>query len=266
MPSRREEPVRANTADKVLTLTLNAPPAHALSMAMIARLQSHLDAAATDKGINVIVLAATGHLFCAGHDLLEMLAHRDDADRGRAWFTDLFTRCSTLMTSITRHPKPVIAQVDGLATAAGCQLVASADLAFASERATFCTPGVAMGGFCTTPLVALSRAVGRKRAMDMALSADRIDATTAADWGLVNRVLPHGELAGHVRAYATRLAARSPGAIASGKRAFHTQLDMDLDAAYEHATRVMVEHFLTGDGKEGMQAFADKRPAIWRDD
>lgn len=250
---------------RVRTLCLNAPPAHVLSWDMIDALRAALAAAAQDNAVRVIVLASTGRIFCAGHDLREMRQHRTDTDDGRQYYTDLFARCSDMMTAITRSPKPVIAMIDGLATAAGCQLVAACDLAYASDRSRFCTPGVNTGGFCATPMVALSRNVGRKAAMEMLLSGDEIDAEAAREIGLINRVMPADELALFVDGFAQRLAGRSAPAIAAGKRAFHEQVEMPLDQAYAHAGRLMVNRFLTQDAIEGMDSFLEKRPPRWRD-
>lgn len=248
----------------VLRLALNRPPAHPLSMAMIGALQEALDRAAGDRSVRVVVISGPGHVFCAGHDLKEISAHRADADKGRAYLRDLFAACERMMQSIVMHPKPTIAMVDGIATAAGCQIVASCDLAFASARATFCLPGVNTGGFCTTPLVAVSRAMHRKHAMQMALSGEAIDAQTALSFGLVNEVMAPEKLEGRVADFAARLASRSPIAIADGKRAFYQQLDMPLDEAYAHAGAVMVEHFMTRDSEEGKRALFEKREPVFR--
>jgi enoyl-CoA hydratase/carnithine racemase len=248
----------------VLRLVLNRAPAHPLSMAMIGALQDALDRAAEDRGVRVIVISAPGHVFCAGHDLKEISAHRDDADKGRAYLHELFAACERMMRTIVLHPKPTIAMVDGIATAAGCQIVASCDLAFASSRATFCLPGVNTGGFCTTPLVAVSRAMHRKHAMQMALSGEAISAETARGFGLVNEVLAPEELGERVAGFAAKLASRSPIAIAEGKRAFYRQLDLPLAEAYAHASAVMVEHFMTRDSEEGKRALFEKRPPVFR--
>lgn len=252
-------PLAQVRADRVLTLTFDAAPAHALSSGMLVALQTALDAAAADPDVNVIVLASSGPIFCAGHDLREMRSFSGDDDGGRSRMDALFARCAGVMTSIVHSPKPVIAKVDGIATAAGCQLVAACDLAYASDRAGFCTPGVNLGGFCVTPMVALSRAIGRKAAMEMLLSGDTIDAETARQIGLVNRVLPAEDLDGFVDDFAARLATRNPGPIADGKGAFQTQLDLPLEQAYAHASRIMVDQFRDPGTAESIDAFLEKR-------
>ena len=247
----------------VLTIELANPPAHSLSTVVIDRLHRALEEARADKSVNVVVLASSGKIFCAGHDLKEMKAHRNDADGGRVFYEELFRRCSEMMKAIVRLPKPVIAKVDGIATAAGCQLVASCDLAIASEDAKFCTPGVNLGGFCSTPMVALSRNVSRKHAMEMLLTGEMIDASAAREFGLVNRVVPRDYLDQVVEKYAGMIASKSPVAIARGKRAFYEQADMRLSEAYDHANAVMVDGFMTRDSGEGLDAFFAKREPKW---
>ena len=249
----------------VLRLTLSNPPANALSVEVIEALQSSLDSAGQDPAIRVIVIAAAGKLFSAGHDLKQMTAHRGDADRGRAYFEQTFGACARLMQSIIEHPKPVIAEVDGIATAAGCQLVASCDLAVASDRSRFGVNGIDVGLFCSTPAVALTRTISRKRAMEMLMTGAMIDAATALEFGLVNRVVPAGELAGVVDALATTIAAKSPFAIALGKRAVLDQAGLDLAGAYASASRAIVENMLAADAIEGINAFFEKRDHVWRD-
>lgn len=258
------KPITESREGAVLTIALDRAPAHPLSMAMIDALSDAIARAGDDKATRVIILTAPGKVFCAGHDLKEIEAHRADGDRGRGWFEELFARCGAMMQAITDCPKPVIAMVDGIATAAGCQLVAACDLAYASTRAQFCTPGVNTGGFCTTPLVAISRNMHRKHAMEMALSGDMLDAETALSFGLVNRVLAPEALEPFVRDFAQRLAGRAPIAIAQGKRAFYRQLDMPLGEAYAHATRAMVDHFMTKDSEEGKRAFFEGRAPVFR--
>jgi enoyl-CoA hydratase/carnithine racemase len=248
----------------ILRIALANPPANPLSIAMMDALQAELDRARDDAAIRVIVLAAHGKVFCAGHDLKEMTAHRADADRGRAFFQLSMTRCSALMQSIVGHSKPVIAEVDGLATAAGCQLVSSCDLAIASEQATFCTPGVNIGLFCSTPGVALARNVSRKQAMEMLLTGETIDAATAKDFGLVNRVVPREYLDQVVMKYAQTIASKSPLTLKIGKAAFYAQIEMGLAEAYDHATQVMVENMLIRDADEGIGAFVGKRKPEWK--
>ncbi len=251
----------------VLRLTLNdAATRNSLSDAMMAELQSALDAAAGDKTVRVIVLAALGPAFSSGHNLKEITAHRGDADKGAAAFSELFARCARLMMTIVRHPKPVIAEVAGLASAAGCQLVASCDLAIASEAARFCTPGVNIGLFCSTPMVALSRNVVQKHAMEMLLTGDVFEAAEAARMGLVNRVVPANELTDSVMALAAKIAAKSMVTVKTGKEAFYRQLDMPLEDAYAFTARVMAENLMKRDAEEGIAAFIGKRSPQWTDE
>lgn len=251
-------------ADGVAVLTLNRPAArNALSEALIGAMTDTLDAIAADRSVRAVVIAAQGPVFCAGHDLKEMSARRADPDRGRAYFADLLGRCSAMMERIVRLPQPVIAAVEGVATAAGCQLVASCDLAVAGEKAGFCTPGVHIGLFCSTPMVALSRNVSRKHAMEMLLLGETADAATAHRYGLVNRIAPAGAALGQAREMAGVIASKSPLTLAIGKRAFSEQLEMSLSDAYAHATAVMVENMLARDAEEGIGAFVEKRPPVW---
>jgi len=252
------ELVRADRQGSILRLALDNPPANALSVAVMEALQSKLDAARND-GVRVIVIAAAGKLFSAGHDLKEMTAHRTDADRGEAFFERTFALCSRLMQSIVEHPLPVIAEVDGIATAAGCQLVASCDLAIASDRSRFGVNGIDVGLFCATPAVALTRNVTRKRAMEMLLTGEMIDAATALEFGLVNRAVPSEALTDVVSGIANTIAAKSPLAVKLGKQAVRAQAGLDLSNAYESASRVMVENMLTADAEEGIAAFFEKR-------
>lgn len=258
------ELVRKACADGVLTLTLANPPANALTTALIGELHAAIAAAATDREARVILIAAAGHIFSAGHDLKEIAAHRaSDADGGRAYATELFARCSALMLAIAASPRPVIAAVDGIATAGGCQLVAACDLAVASERARFCTPGVNNGGFCTTPHVAIVRAIGRRAALEMALTGEMFSAADARRFGLVNRVFPVEGFDEAARDFARMIAGKSAEAIAQGKPAFLAQADMSLEDAYAFANPVMVEGMLSTDSAEGMAAFAEKRKPKW---
>ncbi len=258
------ERVTVAVAGGVMRLTLANPPANALSLATIAALQSALETAATDSSVRVVVLAASGKVFCAGHDLKELTAHRADADRGRAFFARTMNDCAALMQAIVRLPKPVIAEVDGMATAAGCQLVASCDLAIASDQATFATPGVNIGLFCSTPMVALSRNVSRKHAMEMLLTGEAIDAQTARDFGLVNRVVPREYLNQIVEKYAQTIVSKSPLTLKIGKEAFYAQAEMSLSDAYAYASEVMVENMMARDAEEGIGAFIDKRNPEWK--
>ena len=250
-------------AEGVLRITLANPPANALSEPLIAALSSALAGAAADPGVRVVILAAEGKLFSAGHDLKEMTAHRGDGDRGRAWFAHILSRCSELMLAIVRHPKPVIAEVAGIASAAGCQLVASCDLAVAGEGARFQTPGVNIGLFCSTPMVALARNLHRKHAMEMLLTGEDIDAGTAQRMGLVNRVVPAAELHEATLSLAQRIAAKPAAVVKIGKEAFYAQAELPLAAAYDHAVRIMVENMLARDAEEGIGAFLEKRRPRW---
>ncbi len=258
------DPLKLHQKGAVLTIELAKPPAHSLSLAVIGRLHRALEEARADRSVNVVVLASSGKIFCAGHDLKEMKAHRDDPDHGRVFLEELFRRCSEMMKAIVRLPKPVIAKVGGIATAAGCQLIASCDLAIASEDAQFCTPGVNLGGFCSTPMVALSRNISRKHAMEMLLTGEMIDATTAREFGLVNRVVPRDYLDQVVDKYAATIASKSPVSMARGKRAFYEQADMRLSEAYDYASAAMVEGFMTRDADEGLDAFFEKRKPEWK--
>ena len=258
------------TPDGIMRLTLNTPRSrNALSEAMMTALSSALRVAAEDPAVRVIVMAANGPVFCAGHNLKEMTAARsapeNAADRGRSYFTRILTQCSALMASIPGHPKPVIAEVAGTATAAGCQLVASCDLAFAAEGARFATPGVHIGLFCSTPMVALSRNVARKHAMEMLLTGDPCPAPRAAEIGLINRAVPDDALTGEVMGVARRIAGKSTATVAFGKPAFYRQAQLPLDEAYEYAAAVMVENMLARDAEEGISAFIEKRAPRWTD-
>lgn len=260
-----DAPIALTREGRVLTITLANPPAHSLSMKVIERLHRALDEAKTDPGVTTIVLASTGKIFCAGHDLKEMRRHRDeDADGGRLYLEELFRKCSEMMKAIPRLPMPVIAKVDGIATAAGCQLVAACDLAFATDRSQFCTPGVNLGGFCSTPMVALSRNLSRKHSMEFLLTGDMFSAGDALRMGLLNRVLAPEDLDETVSAVASQIASKSAVAIARGKRAFYEQADMRLSEAYDYANRVMVDGFMTHDSDEGLAAFFEKREAEWK--
>jgi len=248
----------------ILRLTLENPPANALSIAAMDRLQGKLDLARQDDGTRVVIIAGSGKLFSAGHDLKEMTAHRADADAGRASFEQTFATCSRLMQSIVDLPKPVIAEVDGIATAAGCQLVATCDLAIASNRSRFGVNGIDVGLFCSTPAVALTRNVGLKRAMEMLLTGEMIDAASALEFGLVNRVVPQQALTATVNEIASTIAAKSPLAVRLGKKAVRAQAGLSLADAYDTASRAMVENMLGPDCEEGISAFFEKREPKWR--
>ena len=250
----------------ITTLTLNRPAQrNSLSEAMMADLHAALNEEADRAESRVIVLAGEGPGFCAGHDLKELTAHRNDGDRGRDYFAKIMAQCSALMQAIVTCPKPVIARVHGIATAAGCQLVASCDLAIASETARFATPGVNIGLFCSTPMVALSRNLGRKQAMEMLLTGDMISAQQARDWGLINRVVPDEELDEAVVQLAAQIASKSSHTLAIGKKAFYEQAQMPLGSAYDYASEVMVRNMLAHDAEEGINAFLEKRDPTWED-
>ena len=248
----------------VATLTLNRPAQlNALSEALLASLQREFDALTTDRTTKAVVIRAAGRAFCAGHDLREMEAARALPDRGRAYFTALFAQCARMMTTIRRLPQPVIAEVQGLATAAGCQLVASCDMAVAAEEARFGVNGVNIGLFCSTPMVALTRNIPAKHAFEMLTTGGFVDAARAERLGLVNRVVPADRLAEETAALARTVAGKLSSAVAVGKRAFYEQAEMGLDGAYAHTGRVMVENMLHRDTAEGVAAFLEKREPRW---
>ncbi|MBN8972022.1 MAG: enoyl-CoA hydratase [Rhizobiales bacterium] len=250
----------------VAVLTLNRPEArNCLSEALIADLHAAIDAVRADKAVRAVVIAAAGKAFSSGHDLKELTARRTDADGGRAFFAQMMTACSAMMQSIVHLPKPVVAAVQGVATAAGCQLVASCDLAIASEQATFATPGVDIGLFCSTPMVALSRNVPRKQAMEMLLTGEPVNATRARDIGLVNRVVAHGTERDAAIALAQQVARKSAHTIKIGKEAFYRQVEMSLADAYRFASEVMTENMMARDAEEGICAFVEKRVPTWQD-
>ncbi|QPC44981.1 enoyl-CoA hydratase [Kaustia mangrovi] len=250
----------------ILRLTLNRPAArNGLSEALISALHDAVAEAGASPAVRVVVIAANGPAFSAGHDLKEVTAHRGDADRGRAYFAWLMERCSAMMQAVVHCRKPVIAEVQGVASAAGCQLVASCDLAVAGAGARFCTPGVNIGLFCSTPMVALSRNVARKHAMEMLLTGEMMAADEAMRMGLVNRVVPDDGLTEATMALARTVASKSMATVATGKEAFYRQLEMPLEDAYAYASRVMVENMLIRDAEEGIGAFLEKRPPNWED-
>jgi enoyl-CoA hydratase/carnithine racemase len=244
----------------IATLTLNRPEArNALSVAMMSAVEGSLDAIANDKSVKVVVLGGSGPGFCAGHDLRELRANP-----GRQYYEAVFAQCSRMMTRIVKLPQPVIARVHGIATAAGCQLVATCDLALASADARFATSGINVGLFCATPAVAVSRAIGRKAAMEMLLTGDFIDAGEARRIGLVNHVVPAAELDETVTMLAQRIARQLPLAIAIGKASFYRQLELNLAEAYREASEAMVRNMLARDTEEGIDAFLEKREPPWR--
>ncbi|HEY6797458.1 MAG TPA: enoyl-CoA hydratase [Kineosporiaceae bacterium] len=261
--AHRVEPplvVRTDPASGVVRLTLNRGDRfNPLSRAMIADLSTQLDRIEADDSARVVVLAGEGRGFCAGHDLAELRCHQHD----EAWQRALFDECAAMMLRLTRLPQPVIARVHGIATAAGCQLVAMCDLAVAAAHARFGLPGVDIGVFCSTPAVGVVRNVGRKRAMEMLLTGDPIDARTARDWGLVNRVVPAETLDDEVDRLASAVVARSASVIANGKRTFYEQLEVPLAPAYARAGTAMVDDLMHADAAEGIAAFLGKRRPVW---
>ena len=251
----------------VAVLTLNRPAArNSLSEAMIGQLHASFNAIAEDKRIRAAVIAANGPAFSAGHDMKELTARRSDADRGRAYFAEIMNACSAMMQAVVHLPKPVVAAVQGIATAAGCQLVASCDLAIASEAASFATPGVDIGLFCSTPMVALSRNVPRKQAMEMLLTGEPIPATRAREIGLINRVVAAGTEREAAIALAEQVALKSAYTVKLGKEAFYRQAEMSLADAYRYAAEVMTENMMARDAEEGIGAFIEKRTPTWRDE
>ncbi|RAU20367.1 enoyl-CoA hydratase [Paramagnetospirillum kuznetsovii] len=249
--------IRADSG--ITTLTLNRPAArNALSVALMTEMEAALAAIAADRSVKVVILAANGPAFCAGHDLKEMRGLK-----GRDAVAEVFALCSRVMTAIVRLPQPVIAKVHGMATAAGCQLVASCDLAYGAATAHFATPGVNIGLFCSTPMVALSRAVGRKQAMEMLLSGRPVDASLAEAWGLINKAVEPEQLDAVVAEMAGLIAAKSANTVTVGKEAFYRQMEMGLDQAYAYASEVMTTNMLARDAAEGIDAFLEKRPPRW---
>jgi enoyl-CoA hydratase/carnithine racemase len=253
-------------AGSIAVLTLNRPAArNSLSEGLIAELHGALKEIHDDKAVRAVVIAANGPAFSAGHDMKELTARRSDADRGRAYFAEIMNACSAMMQAIVHLPKPVVAAVQGIATAAGCQLVASCDLAVASEAASFATPGVDIGLFCSTPMVALSRNVPRKQAMEMLLTGEPISAATAQSIGLINRVVPVGSERDAAIALAQQVALKSAYTVKIGKEAFYRQAAMGLSEAYRYATEVMTENMMARDAEEGIGAFIEKREPKWQD-
>ena len=246
--------------DGIATLTLNRPQQmNLLTSAMLLALQNAFDDIARDSRVRVVVLAATGRGFCAGHDLKEIRALKELPK-----IEGLFAQCNRMMQAIPMLPQPVIARVQGAAAAAGCQLVAQCDLAVASEAAKFVTSGVTWGFFCSTPGVAVGRNLQRKHAMEMLLTGDLVDAKRAFEWGLVNRVVPAAGLDAEVERLSRQIAAKPPGTVAAGKRAFYRQMDLGVEGAYALASTVISASFAHEEGKEGMQAFIEKRPPNWK--
>jgi enoyl-CoA hydratase/carnithine racemase len=256
--------LRREDVGPVALITLNRPEArNSLSVALIAALTDMIGALGAEKAVRAIVITGAGSAFSSGHDLKELQAHRNDADRGQSFFAKTMTACSAMMLATVRCPKPVIAAVNGIATAAGCQLVASCDLAVASSDVSFATPGVNIGLFCSTPMVALSRNIARKDAMEMLLLGETIDAAEAKAMGLVNRVVPPDQLHGAAIELGRCIAAKPAATLKIGKEAFYRQLEMPLEEAYRYAAQVMVDNMLHAEAKEGIGAFLEKRKASW---
>lgn len=262
--SQERELLLSEQNGAILILTMNRPEArNSLSEGLLTALLSAFDATAEDQTIRAIVLTGNGPAFSAGHDMKELTAHRSNSDEGHAYYEKIFALSSRLMRTIIRSPKPVIAAVQSTATAAGCQLVASCDLAVASTLAKFCTPGVNIGLFCSTPAVALSRNVSRKRAMEMLLLGDMISAAEAQTYGLVNRVVEPERVMDETLKMAERIASKAPETVALGKQAFYQQLELSLEKAYDHTAEVMVRNMLGENAKEGISAFLQKRAPKW---
>ena len=251
----------------VLRLIMNdSDQKNPLSESMMSMLMEEIKGASSDQSIRVIVLAATGNVFSSGHDLKEITAARESEDNGEVYFKNLFDYCSSLMQLIVNAPQPVIAEVDGVATAAGCQLVASCDLAIASHESKFATPGVNLGLFCSTPMVALSRNVNKKNAMEMLLTGDFVSAEKAKEIGLINNSVPKEDLTSEVDRLAEKIASKSTMTVATGKRAFYAQAEMDLSDAYKYTSKTMTDNLLKNDAKEGINAFLEKRSPDWKDE
>jgi enoyl-CoA hydratase/carnithine racemase len=252
--------------DGIANLTLNRPEArNALSEEMISAITDELDVIAKDRSIRVVILRGNGSAFCAGHDLKQMTMHRSEPDHGRAYFLRLFERCAKIMQRIVSLPQPVIGCVHGVATAAGCQMVASCDLVVASEAACFATPGIQIGLFCSSPMVALTRKISNAHAMEMLLTGEMISAKRAYEIGLVNRVVPIGHEYDETLNLARAIASKSSYVQKIGKEAFYRQRDMNLTDAYEYSARVMAENMMAHDAEEGISAFIEKRDPKWED-
>ncbi|MFW2391282.1 MAG: enoyl-CoA hydratase [Alphaproteobacteria bacterium] len=248
----------------VLVLTLNRPGArNCLSMDLMTALHRAIDGAGAADAVRAVVIAGHGPAFSSGHDLKELTAHRDDPDKGGSFYADTMRVCSDMMLAIVRCPKPVIAAVNGIATAAGCQLVATCDLAVAADDARFATPGVNIGLFCSTPMVALSRNVSRKAAMEMLLFGDMVEAEDAKTLGLINRVVPADQVVNEAIAFGRKIAEKPARTVKTGKEAFYTQAEMTLEEAYRYTADVMVANMLGAESQEGIGAFLDKRTPNW---
>ncbi len=255
-----DAPVLVRQSDGIAEVTLNRPGSlNALSEEMLTALQNTWDDLAETRDVHAVILRGAGKNFCAGHNLKEMTERRKDADGGHTYFQELFATCAKMMTSILRLPKPVIAEVQGIATAAGCQLVATCDLAVAAQSARFATSGVNIGLFCSTPMVALTRNISRKHAMEMLMLGEFLPAERAAEMGIINKVAADQDLSDEARAMALKIASKSPAAVRIGKEAFYAQAEMDVDAAYAYAGAVMAENMMTQDATGGIGAFIDKK-------
>lgn len=264
--SQAPSPLLRETVGSIAVLTLDSPATrNALSEAMIVALHEALDSIRDDKSVRAVVIAAEGPAYSSGHDLKELTARRSDADKGRAYFSQMMKSCSDMMQAIVRLPKPVVAAVQGVATAAGCQLVATCDLAIASDKAVFGTPGIDIGLFCSTPMVALSRNVSRKHAMHMLLTGDHVSAQRAFELGLVNSVVPAGTERAAAIELAKQIALKSAYTLKVGKEAFYRQAEMNLADAYTYAAQVMAENMMARDAQEGIGAFIEKRDPKWED-
>ncbi len=256
--------VKSELQNKVLHIKLNNPKnQNTLSEDMIKQLDDKLQQGSEDKSVKVIILSSTGPVFCAGHNLKDLNSQRSESDKGKSYYDKIFKNCSILMMNITKNHKPIIAAIDGIATAAGCQLIASCDLAYASDKAKFATPGVNIGLFCSTPMVPLSRNVNKKAAMEMLLTGDLIDANKAQQIGLINEVFNSDQLMQKVLEVAQKISSKSMKTLKIGKKAFYKQREMSLQDAYDFTSTLMVENMLNSDSEEGIRAFLDKRKPIW---
>ena len=256
--------VKQQLSNNVLHLILNDPKnQNTLSNDMISELDQKLNEASNNNDVKVIVLSSTGKIFCAGHNSKDLKSKRSDQDKGKSYFNNIFKNCSILMMNIVQNPKPIIAAIDGIATAAGCQLIASCDLAYASDRAQFATPGVNIGLFCSTPMVALSRNVNKKSAMEMLLTGDLIDSNKAQKIGLINNFFNSEELMDKVFEQAKKISSKSMKTLKIGKKAFYKQREMSLEEAYNYTSSIMTENMLEKDSEEGINAFLEKRKPIW---
>ena len=256
--------VKSELKNNILQITLNNPKyQNTLSETMIKQLDDKLQQGSRDNSVKVIILSSTGPVFCAGHNLKDLNSKRAESDRGKSYYEKIFKNCSTLMMNITNNPKPIIAAIDGIATAAGCQLIASCDLAYSSDKARFATPGVNIGLFCSTPMVPLSRNVSKKAAMEMLLTGDLIDADKAQQIGLVNGVFTSDKLMQKVSEVAQKISSKSMKTLKIGKKAFYKQREMSLKDAYDFTSAVMTENMLNSESEEGIRAFLEKRKPVW---